>query len=189
MREGLKKRLLCHILQILEQFQVGLRWMARRTCGGVDIVRCWLQRSSGTCSWLLVTPGEAGCWLLLCRAQRFSELGLHLPFKDIVPLRQACDYEVRCLHRCLLPWGENKAIDRYRDSPAVAKAAQPFPAGRLLFFGFHWASLGAFCVYVSLADQGSGLAVGRTWLMGVWLESVPASQMGIPLLEDQDLLA
>lgn len=157
-----KKRLLSHILQILEQSQVGLRWMARRTCGGIDIVRCWLQRSSRTWFWLLVMPGEAGCWLLLCRAQRFAELGLHLPFKDIVPIRQACDYEIRCHHRCLLPWGENKDIDRYRNSPAAAKAAQPFPVGRLLRFGFHWAIHSAFWVYICLADQGSGLAVGRS---------------------------
>lgn len=58
MKEGLKKRPVCHILQILEQFRIVLRWMARRSCGWIDIVRCWLQHISGTCSWLLIMPGR-----------------------------------------------------------------------------------------------------------------------------------
>lgn len=172
MKEGLKKRLLCHILQILEQFQTGLRWMARRTCGRIDIVGCWLQRISGTCSWLLVMPGETGCWLLLTQSSALCRIGSSPTTPSVLSwIRQAHDYEIRCLHHCLLPWGQNKDTDRDRNCPAVAKAAQPPPVGRLLSFGFHRAILSVFCVCVCLADQGWGhrKAQSLAVLLPIWL--------------------
>lgn len=165
-----------------------------RSCGWIAIVRCWLQHNSGMRSWLLVKAGGTGWRLLLCGAQHFAELGLHLPLQAYCPKSGKHECKIRYLHHCLFPRDENKDIDGDRNFPTVAKAAQPPPVGRLLFTGFHQAILGVFCGCVCLADQGSGHRKTRglavllpIWLMGDRLEGVSASQMGIPLLEDLDL--
>ena len=116
-------------------------------------------------------------------------------------IRQARDYEIRCLHHCLLPWDGNKYMDRQGFSYGC-KSSTATPSGKTPVL---WVSLShpqcVLCMCLSRRSrlrtlQGSGLgstpphlADGRSRLTGVRLEGVPALQIGIPLLEDRDLLA
>lgn len=143
--------------------------MARSTCGGIYIVICWLHVLLTLCnarrSRVLAPPLHNSA---LCRTGSSSTTSSILS-----QIRQARDCEVRCLHHCLLPWDENKNIDRDRDFSMVAIAAQTPEVGRLLCFGFHWGILGVFCVCVCLTDQGSGhhKAQGLAALLPFWLMS------------------
>lgn len=123
---------------------------------------------------VLLTPRNArrdGMLAPLMRSSALCRTGSTPTTSSILAqIRQAHECKIRCLYRCLLPRDENKDIDRGRNFPTVAKAAQP-PVGRLLFFGFHWAILNILCVCVSLADQGSGhrKARGLAALLLIWL--------------------
>lgn len=168
MKEGLKKRLLRSILQVLEKFQIGLSWMARRTCGGTDTggadfntpqgcalgsLQCQERQRAGISYTELSTLQN---WVRLPLEAYHPKSGNHITIKQDV-LTTAFFHEMKT--RIVIETGILFRLQKHTASPS----------GKTPGFCFHWAILGVF----GLTDQGSGhhkaegLAV--LLLLPIWL--------------------